>query len=102
MALHTRLVPIYDGGRLLPPDDVVEYDGPENWKFRPIDVAAREKWERDFANPERVEQARRGFDRREAFIDAEKHDAYVAMHQHKVVHKRKPGTGTAHLSNGGS
>ena len=97
-----RLVPIYDGKTLLLPDEIVEVEGAPDWKHEPCDKAERATWERDVANPARVEGARRGFERREKFIDAEKHDAYVAMHQHKIVHKGKPGTGTSHLSNGGA
>ena len=101
MALHTRLVPIYDGRTLLPPDEVIEYDGPPDWKMRPLDAVSRAMWELDIANPDRVVQARREFARREEWIDAEQHDTFLAMHNHKVVQKRKPGTGTSHLSNGG-
>lgn len=101
MALHTRLVPIYDGRTILAADEVVDYDGPPDWKLRPLDAVSRAEWERTFANPARVEQARRSISRMERHIDAEEHDKMLALHSDKIVGKRKPGTGTSHLSNGG-
>jgi len=37
------------------PGEVIEYLGPPNWKFEPVDPEAKSEWQSEFADPERVE-----------------------------------------------
>lgn len=39
--------------------EVVDYDGPPNWKLEPLDPVAREDWERDISDPDRVAETSR-------------------------------------------
>lgn len=56
MAAHTVLVRTQrpDEG-WWNPGDVIEYSGPPNWKFEPVDPQAKAGWETEIADPERVE-----------------------------------------------
>lgn len=38
---------------------LVDYDGPANWKLEPLDPVAREDWEREISDPDRVAEANR-------------------------------------------
>ena len=37
------------------PGDLIDYDGPDDWKFEPLDPKALAKWEREVAQPDRVD-----------------------------------------------
>ena len=39
--------------------ELIDYDGPPDWKFEPIDPAAREVWERETARPDWAEELNR-------------------------------------------
>lgn len=52
---HTALVKVYHGGEVKPAGSAVDYEGPLNWKFRPSDPHARERWEAEVTDPQRVE-----------------------------------------------
>jgi hypothetical protein len=57
MATHTTMV--YMAGELLPTGAPVDYDGPANWKFQPLDPDDLEIWLDVTADPERVEMNHR-------------------------------------------
>lgn len=55
MATHEVLVPVITPrGAHARVGDRLNYDGPPNWKFRPLDPADRETWESETADPARV------------------------------------------------
>ena len=39
--------------------EIVDYDGPANWKLEPLDPVAREDWEREISDPDRVAETNR-------------------------------------------
>ncbi len=99
--MHKQLVPIYDGKQILPPDELVEYAGPPNWKFEPIDPEERAKWETETADWDRVNISRKGWARRENHTDPQFEKEMVIASQAKVIGPKPPLVGTSHLSNGG-
>lgn len=38
---------------------LVEYEGPANWKLEPLDPVARDAWEREISDPDRVAETSR-------------------------------------------
>ena len=44
-------------GEVKRPGSIVDYDGPLNWKFEPVDPAQRAAWEAEAADPARVEDS---------------------------------------------
>lgn len=55
MATHRNLVAFQKAtGEFVRMDSEVEYDGPPNWKFEPLDPEARAEWEVVASDPARV------------------------------------------------
>ena len=54
-ATHRNLV-AYQGsnGGFVRMDSEFHYDGEPNWKFEPLDAVERARWEKAYANPDRV------------------------------------------------
>lgn len=58
MPTHEVLVPVgLPQGGLAKVGSLLNFDGPEDWKFRPLDPARRKAWEKEVANPVRVLEA---------------------------------------------
>ena len=57
MGTHTTLVKVYINGEVKKPGAPVDYDGPPNWKFQPLDVEQRREWAETTADPTRVEES---------------------------------------------
>lgn len=55
MSAHELLVKTYIAGEIMEAGRVVEYDGPLNWKFKPLDPEERERWEAEARDDDRVE-----------------------------------------------
>jgi hypothetical protein len=54
---HIAMVRVYCGGAIAKPGEPVDYAGPRDWKYRPVDPLARADWERTTADPARVAEA---------------------------------------------
>lgn len=52
---HITQVQVYDGV-VIGKDQPVRYEGPLNWKFRPLGPEAAEAWEAEIADPAREMQ----------------------------------------------
>ncbi|MFL0418419.1 hypothetical protein ACH0CP_12715 [Sphingomonas sp. 179-I 2A4 NHS] len=54
MPAHTAMVRVYHNGALFNPGQEVDYVGPLDWKYRPTDPAKRQRWDAEYADPDRV------------------------------------------------
>ncbi len=54
MTMHTAMVRVYCDGTLYNPGEDVDYHGPSDWKYRPVEPGARRQWEATYQDPERI------------------------------------------------
>jgi hypothetical protein len=53
---HEAVVQVHNG-TLIAMGQQVRYEGPPDWKFRPLDPEAAAEWDRDVADPQRALRA---------------------------------------------
>jgi hypothetical protein len=51
---HRAVVKLYADGQHVEADQLVRYEGPDNWKYEPLDPVAAVKWRQSVAQPQRV------------------------------------------------
>lgn len=59
MSDHIAMVRVYCGGAMVRAGEVADYSGPPDWKYQPVDPAARAEWNMRTAQPERVARENR-------------------------------------------
>lgn len=55
---HEALITLFDGNEVISEEERTAYDGPPDWKWRPLDPARRAEWEAATADPARLDRER--------------------------------------------